>query len=87
MMEFEASVLGLSDEMAKVNIGSSNNKVQDDDDGDRLSTNSSRTAVEDETHDYEVAIDQKYVSSTMPPAEKKASSQDFERLCVLGRGA
>ncbi|KAI8147876.1 kinase-like domain-containing protein [Fennellomyces sp. T-0311] len=56
------------------------------DDDDACSTRSSITAVNDQTHDYKVALDQQYIASTVASCPK-ATSDDFDRLCVLGRGA
>ena len=78
MIQFEEAMLCLTKDAEAITIK---------DDDDACSTRSSITAVNDQTHDYKVALDQQYISSTVEPSCPKATSDDFDRLCVLGRGA
>ncbi|KAI7857338.1 kinase-like domain-containing protein [Circinella umbellata] len=83
MIQFEETILGLSNDVGGLTI--SNQEEASDD--DNVSTRSSITAVDTASNDYKVKLDRQYVSSTVEPPCPKVGSDDFDRLCVLGRGA
>ncbi|KAI9492227.1 kinase-like domain-containing protein [Zychaea mexicana] len=81
MIQFEEAILGLSNDVDSMTIS------KDENDDDNASTRSSITAVDSTPHDYKVKLDQQYVSSTVESSCPKVGSNDFDSLCVLGRGA
>ena len=83
MIQFEEAILGLSNDVGELTISNQEEAVDDD----NISTRSSITAVDATLHDYKVKLDQQYVSSTVETPCPKVGSDDFDRLCVLGRGA
>lgn len=82
MFAFEEAVLGLSDDLPTASLS------DNEDDRSSTSTLASNTmTAHSKSHDYTMPIDQKYIASVVDESYRKIGSDDFDRLCVLGRGA
>ena len=79
MFAFEEAILGLSDNLKTASLS--------DNDDDRSSTSTLASHTMSKTSNYTMAIDQKYIASAVDESYRKIGSHDFDRLCVLGRGA
>ncbi|KAI7883023.1 Pkinase-domain-containing protein [Lichtheimia hyalospora FSU 10163] len=81
MFAFEEAVLGLSDNLITTSLS------DNDDDRSSTSTLASHSMSHSKTSNYTMPIDQKYIASVVDESYRKIGSHDFDRLCVLGRGA
>ncbi|CDS11010.1 hypothetical protein LRAMOSA03274 [Lichtheimia ramosa] len=79
MFAFEEAVLGLSDDLPTASLS--------DNEDDRSSTSTLASNTMSLAKSQTMAIDQKYIASVVDESYRKIGSHDFDRLCVLGRGA